>query len=106
MCPVELPLQLDHLGRVVGSGTGRIGDRDGQKQLYAIMFYPSMRFSTTDFFAAGDSSLRPAHSLISKASPNLAPKVSAFGIRLQKLLILPPRKIEIAIDLAAAEQQV
>src|SRR5437667_240887 len=50
MCPVELPLQLDHLGRVVGSGTGRIGDRDGQKQLYAIMFYPSMRIFYHRFF--------------------------------------------------------
>ena len=31
--PVELPLQFGYFRRVIGSGLGRIGDRDGQKQL-------------------------------------------------------------------------
>jgi hypothetical protein len=30
---MQLPLQLGYFGRVVGSRAGRIGGRDGQKQL-------------------------------------------------------------------------
>jgi hypothetical protein len=30
---MQLPLQLSYFGRVVGAGFGRMGERDGQKQL-------------------------------------------------------------------------
>src|SRR6266545_3691641 len=53
-----------------------------------------------------DRSPQPAHSLVTEVPPKVAPEVSAFGIRRQQLPILPPGNIEIAIDLAAAEQQV
>jgi hypothetical protein len=38
---MELPLQLDHLGRVVWSGAGRIGNRNGQNNYRVIMFFQS-----------------------------------------------------------------
>src|SRR5215472_4973517 len=59
-----------------------------------------------DFSAQGDRSLRPAHSLVTEAPPNVVTEVSTFGIGLEKLLILPRGNIEIAIHLAAAKQQV
>ena len=59
-----------------------------------------------DIFRPRESPSRPAHSLVTEAPTNITPEVSAFGIRRQKLLILPLRNIEVAIDLAAVEQQV
>jgi len=46
------------------------------------------------------------HPLVSELPQNVLPEVTAFGIRCEKLLILPLRNIEIAINLTALKSQI
>jgi hypothetical protein len=46
------------------------------------------------------------HPLVSELPQNVLPEVTAFGIRCEKLLILPLRNIEIAINLTAVKSQI
>jgi hypothetical protein len=46
------------------------------------------------------------HPLVSELPQNVLPEVTAFGIRCEKLLILPLRNVEIAINLTAVKSQI
>src|SRR5579871_5377967 len=70
------------------------------------MFSQSREISRETFQIRAIRYRGSAHALVTEAPPNVTPEISAFGICRQKLLILPLGNIEIAIDLAAAEQQV
>src|SRR5262245_17710726 len=89
-------------GESSGAGLGGLGIATG-KNNYRWLCFSSHEKS---FPKQRDCSPRPAHSLVTEAPPSVAPKISPFGLRLEKLLIPPAGKLEIAIDLAAAEQQV
>src|SRR5947208_15150185 len=56
------------------------------------------------FFRRCAISPRPAHSLITEATPNVAPDVAAFRIRPQKLLISPPRQYAHPVPLTHDDQ--